>query len=183
MLIRGCWALLVVSAWAQPTEPPSNFWGCWVVKKALPTAGISGLSPAQQKAMIGRRIVFAPTCARSGGTVIKSPKYSATVLSDREFFQLGYVRLGEIGIQEDKVTVVKLDLHPVTPTAGAPGTPELPGHLAAADFPGVRAYLRKTDIVFEVENDYFVAQRARPNGAGCTCESARGHGGRDRVIW
>lgn len=160
MLIRGCWALLVMCAWPQPTAPPSNFWGCWVVRKALPTAGISGLSPAQEKAMIGRRIVFTPTCARSGGTVIKSPKYSATVLSERDFFQLGYVRLGEIGIKEDKVTVVTLDL---------------PGHLSAADFPGVHAYLRKTDIVFDVENDYFVAKRAKPNGADCTCENARGH--------
>ena len=35
MLIRGCWALLVLCAWAQPTAPPSNFWGCWVVRKAL----------------------------------------------------------------------------------------------------------------------------------------------------
>src|SRR5215472_12124754 len=101
MLIRGCWALLVLCAWAQPTAPPSNFWGCWVVRKALPTAGISGLSPAQEKAMIARRIVFTPACARSGGRVIRRPKYSATVLSDREFFQLGYVRLGGIGIQED----------------------------------------------------------------------------------
>ncbi len=156
-----CWILLLLIPLLSLGEnnpassaPPNWFWGCWVVKKLLPTPGVSGLSPKQVDAVIGTRLVFRPTCARSGHRVARSPMYSTTVLSDRDFFALGYVALSQIGIRENKVVRVQL------------AKPEL----SDLDFLGNDVFLRKTDIVIYVENDFFVAERAKPNDAACTCK-------------
>ncbi len=139
-----------------PKSPPSWFWGCWTVTKLLPVTNASGLSPKQEEAIIGKRIVFTPTCARSGRTVVKSPAYSVKVVSDRDFFRLGYyVELSQIGVHAKQVTEVQM---------------ALPGNLSDLDFPGNYAYLRARDIVIAVEGDYFVAEKAKPGDAACTCE-------------
>ena len=91
----------------RPT-PPQWFWGCWVVKKLLPTSGVSGLSKEQVNALIGRRLVFGKSCARSGDAVAQSPVYSTSVLSDRDFFSLGYASLAQIGVKDNKVVQVQL---------------------------------------------------------------------------
>jgi hypothetical protein len=160
MSVRTCCAFLgvfafVLIATAKPAPAPSTFWGCWVITKMLPTPGISGLSPKQVKAIVGTHLVFTPSCARSGRTAVQSPEYSTTVLSDRDFFKLGYVRLGQIGIHENKVTRVTL----VKP------------ELSDLEFPGNNVFLRKTDMVIEVENDYFVAKRTKADDPSCTCEA------------
>jgi hypothetical protein len=136
------------------SAPPHWFWGCWVVKKLLPTSGVSGLSQKQVDAIIGTRLVFSKTCARSGDVVAPSPEYSTTVLSNRDFFSLGYVPLGQIEVKDSKVVRVQLT------------KPEL----SDLEFLGDDVFLRKEDIVIEVENDYFVAGRAMPDDADCTCE-------------
>ena len=161
---RTCCAFLWIFAFvllgtASPAlapSPPSWFWGCWVVTKSLPTAGISGLSQKQADAIIGTRIMFAPTCARSGRTVIQSPKYSVKTLSARDFFKLGYFPLSQMGIHEQQVTEVGLIL---------------PDNLSDLDFPGSQVYLRKKDIVINVENHSFLAVRAKPGDAACTREA------------
>ena len=149
----------VLFATASPRlaqSPPSWFWGCWVVTKSLPTAGISGISQKQADAIIGTRILFAPTCARSGRTIIQSPKYSVKTLSARDFFKLGYFPLSQIGIHEQQVTQVALTL---------------PDNLSDLDFPGSEVYLREKDIVINVENHSFLAVRAKPGDAACACEA------------
>jgi len=138
------------------TSPPSWFWGCWVVTKSLPTDGISGISQQEADAIVGTRIMFAPTCARSGRAVIHSPKYSVMILSAGDFFKLGYFPLSQIGIHEQQVAEVRLTL---------------PDNLSDLDFPGSEAYLRGKDIVINVENHSFLAVRAKPGDAACTCET------------
>src|SRR5262245_28557951 len=73
------------------SSPPGWRWGCWVVRKLLPTSGVSGLHPKQVHAIIGIRIVFHPDFVRSGKFIAKNPRYSVGTLSDREFFEQGYV--------------------------------------------------------------------------------------------
>jgi uncharacterized protein YecT (DUF1311 family) len=141
---------------SPPTSPPQWFWGCWVVKKLLPTSGVSGLSKEQVNALIGRRLVFGKSCARSGNAVAQSPVYSTSVLSDRDFFSLGYASLAQIGVKDNKVVRVQLT------------KPEF----SDLDFAGNDVFLRENDVVIEVENDYFVAERAKSEDAACTCEKA-----------
>ncbi len=168
--VRTCCAFLgififVLVATATPADPPSAFWGCWVVTKMLPTPGISGLSQKQVNAIIGTRLVFTPACARSGHTVARSPEYSTKILSDRDFFKLGYVSLKQIGVTEQEVTQVSL----VKP------------ELSDLDFLGDYVFLRSKDIVIEVEGDFFVAEKAKPGNAACTCEAPEARACNDKA--
>jgi len=152
--------LLALMGAAKPTpaaSPPRAFWGCWVVTKMLPTPGLSGLSQKQVNAILGTRIVFTPSCARSGRTVAPSPEYSTTVLSDRDFFKLGNVSLKQIGVATPQVTRVGLV------------KPELSDLVFLGDY----VFLRSEDIVIEVEGDFFVAERAKPGDAACACETRK----------
>lgn len=149
-------ALSTVANVELPTSPPQWFWGCWVVKKLLPTSGVSGLSKEQANALVGRRLVFGKSCARSGDAVAQSPVYSTSVLSDRDFFSLGYASLAQIGVKDNKVVRVQMT------------KPEF----SDLDFAGNDVFLRENDLVIEVENDYFVAERAKSEDAVCTCEKA-----------
>jgi hypothetical protein len=90
---------------------------------------------------------------------VSSPAYSIGVLSEREFFELGYIPLSQIGIHQKKVTQVRL----VNP------------ELSNIEFVGADIFLRKTDIVIEVENDYFVAKRMKPDDSVCNCEAREGN--------
>ncbi len=164
------WCVFVLAFLATATpmaklSPPSWFWGCWLVTKSLPTAGVSGLSQKQVDAIIGTRIRFSPAYARSGCAVIRSPKYSVTVLSAREFFKLGYFPLSQIGVHGQQVTEVQI---------------HLPVNMSDMKFPGSRVYLRRKDIIINVENQSFLAVRAK-TGEACGCVKkivARPCGGR-----
>lgn len=151
-----CLPLAGVGGGTPQKPPPKWFWGCWVVTKSLPTSGSFGISQKQADAIIGTRIMFTPTCARSGRTVIQSPKYSVKTLSALDFFKLGYFPLSQIGIGGRQVTEVALSL---------------PGNLSDLDFPGSEVYLRDKDkdIVINVENQSFLAVRAKPGDGACTC--------------
>jgi len=85
---------------------------------------------------------------------VRAPEYSTTVLSDQEFFKLGYVRLSQVGINENQVTRVRIT------------KPEY----SDLEFVGNDVFLRKTDLIVAVENDYFVAKRAKLNNDNCKCE-------------
>ena len=139
-------------------SPPSWFWGCWVVSKPLPTPGVSGISLEQMRAIIGTRIVYQQKYARSGNKIAPSPGYTATVLSGQDFLALGYVRLSQIGIEENKVARIQL----VKP------------ELSDLEFPGNDVFLRKSDLVIAVENSYFVARRAKASDLGCKSQEAGG---------
>jgi len=151
-------SLLAAPNSTHKESPPAWFWGCWIVKKALPISGVVGISPKQEKAIIGTRIMFAPTCARWRGTVLKSPKYSVKVLSADKFFDIERLPLSEIGVRGEHVTEVEVDL---------------PGTLSDLDFIGAYTYLRNRDIVLEVEGDCLLAEKAKPGDPKCECESPR----------
>jgi hypothetical protein len=127
------------------------------VRKLLPTPGISGLSQKQVNDIIGTRLVFSPTCARSGSKAVKSPEYSTDTISDRDFFDLAYVSLSQIGIRGNKVVRIRLT------------KPEL----SDLEFRGNNVFLRKGDLVIEVENDFFVAERdTKADSAVCRCQES-----------
>ena len=160
---RACLGMLLLllmgAAKLMPAaSPPRSFWGCWVVTKMLPMPGLSGLSQKQVNGILGTRLVFTPSCARSGRTVARSPEYSTTVLSDRDFFKLGNVSLRQIGVATQQVTRVGLV------------KPELSDLVFLGDY----VFLRSEDIVIEVEGDFFVAERAKPGDAACACETGKG---------
>lgn len=146
--------LSVATSAPTRSSPLDRLWGCWVVKKPLPTTGVNGLSQAQVDAIVGTHIVFGRACARSGHLVVASPKYSTKVVTARDFFAGGFVSLEQIGINDGQVIEVQL-------------TNPLP---LGVVFPGDDVFLRKRDIVFELENAYFLAERARPDDVGCACD-------------
>lgn len=151
--------VLVFTASASAMPPPaipSWFWGCWVVTKSLPTAGISGISQKQANSIVGTLIVFSPTFARSGHTIVHAPKYSVKILSARDFFKLGYFSLGDIGIHASKVTEIDV---------------ALPKNMSDMDFYASQVFLRNGEIVINVENASFLAVRAKPVDTDCTCRS------------
>jgi len=153
-ILTLCLLVAGASPWAPRTAPPAWFWGCWRVKRLIPVTDISGLSPAQVKALIGERLCFGRARACSGRTVIRSPRYSVRVLSNREFFEGYYIPLSQIGVHSRTVTEVQV---------------ALPPDLSDLDFPGSEVYLREKDIVIAVEGDFFEAQKAKSARYGCAC--------------
>ena len=151
MLVTIICPLAVSGQTKELKNPPSWFWGCWVVSKPLPTPGVSGLSPEQVRAIFGSRIIYQHKYARSGHTVAPSPEYTASLLSGQDFLSLGYVRLSQIGIEGDDVTRIQL----VKP------------EFSDLEFPGNDVFLRKDDIVINVENTYFIAHRAKSEDVAC----------------
>jgi len=154
--------MLAIALWTTampiPSEPPPDwFWGCWTVVKVIPTSGIFGISEKQEKSIIGTHLVFSPTCARSGQTVIDSATYKVKVLSAEEFFRLGHFALSQIGVQKSSVTEVELIL---------------PDKMSDLNFPGNQAFLRDNDLVINVENVSFLAQRAKKEDANCNCKAS-----------
>ncbi len=168
------WGCLVLPSMpvraAQPSSVeslPNWFWGCWIVKKDLYVKDISGLSQKKVDAIIGTRIVFTPLCARWKRTVIRSPKYTVRVPSNDQFFRGRYGtynNLDAIGVGSNYVTQV---------------TTDLPDGLCDLDFVGQDVYLRKNDIVIEVEGAYMVAKKAKPGDKACACSDA-GAGQKER---
>lgn len=158
VFLTGSLVLSSAGLSSPPSSPPDWFWGCWTVKKLLPVTDVSGLSSKQETAIIGSKLVFSKACARWRRTVIHLPKYSLKRLSAKEFFEGYYVPLRQIGVQEPYVVQMEV---------------ELPENLSDLDFPGATMYLRKNDIVIEVEGDYFAADRAKPS-ADCSCHAKDG---------
>lgn len=153
-ILTVCLLVAGASPWAPRNAPPAWFWGCWRVKRLIPVTDISGLSPAQVKALIGERLFFGRACACSGRTLIRSPRYSVRVLSNREFFAGYYIPLTQIGVHSRTVTEVQV---------------ALPPNLSDLDFPGSDVYLRARDIVIAVEGDFFEAQKTTSGAHGCAC--------------
>ena len=151
--------LFLGAAEAAPVaSPPHWFWGCWVVTTDLPTSGISGLSQKQVNTIIGTRLVFMPSYARSGHTAIQSPKYSVNIQTKQQFFGGSYISLNQIGVHKKQVTEVIVNL---------------PLNLSDLNFPGYDVYLRNKDIVIVVENVFFSAGRAKPGDAACVWKATK----------
>ena len=85
---------------------------------------------------------------------MQAPAYNAKVLSSREFFELNYVSLKQIGIEANQVTEVDL----------------LKAGVSDLDFYGTEVFMRQKDIVINVEGTFFVAERTKDGDASCKCE-------------
>ncbi len=143
---------------------PKWFWGCWVVKRELPVpTAVVGVSEAKGRSIIGTRMVFTPTWVRSGRAIANPASYSVAVLSSRDFLMQHHgsaseITLRQIGIRSGQVTEVQ-----VAPPEG----------LSDLDFVASDCYLResKKDIVIDVEEDTFVAEKAKAGDPACASRS------------
>lgn len=150
--------MLAASKRRPPKSLPSWFWGCWVVGSQMdvPTA-VFGLSIKEAESIPGTRLIYARSWARSGRTTLRPTSYSVRVLTSEEFLEdhhgsASEVDLPQIGIHGPSVTEVEV---------------ALPANLSDVGFPGNDLYLRKRDIVIEVENAFFPAEKAMPGDPQC----------------
>jgi hypothetical protein len=127
--------------------------GCWTVKRDLRAPGIVGLSQKEINRIVGTRIFYSESCAKSGRTVLVSPGYETATLSEREFFEYARVSLKQVGIPGTSVTQVSLT-----------GTQTL-----ETRFVGGIVFLGGKNPVIEVEGVFFELEKAKPGNSGCTC--------------
>jgi hypothetical protein len=137
---------------AFASNPPTTLWGCWTVKRALPTTNISGLSQKEVDRIVGTRIIYSDSCAKSGRNLLRSPGYVTTILSDREFFEYAHVPLKQLGIAGTTATKVTLS-----------GSENLKSR-----FIGDTVFLGGKSPVIEVEGVFFELGKANPGKGECT---------------
>jgi len=140
--------LMAVSA----AQPPASLWGCWQVKRDIRTPNIAGLSQAEANRIIGRRIFYSESSAKSRDIVLKPPDYETTTLSAETFFENTYVPLDRLGI---------------------PGKSVIRINLRSSDkvlkrVPGDLVYLGGKHPVIEVEGVFFELTRVTSKRCGCS---------------
>ncbi len=106
MSIVGCILLLAVPCGAATApklrpavtrQPPQPVCGHWVVKKVIPT---SGISEAPNKAFLGLRATYLPAEMEFGQRVrIFNPLYKERRWSRARFFQASHISASELGIK------------------------------------------------------------------------------------
>lgn len=144
--------LVAVMMTARSTDPLSQIWGCWAIKKALPTTNISALTDAQVKKLIHRRIVYSPECARSGKTILRPPGYSVESLSEVQFFEGNHIPLTQLGITEPRVTVIDLTS----------------ADTSAEPFVGATLFVGSGKVIILYEGVYFELQKVKES-KNCSC--------------
>lgn len=99
------WATLIVALFAcvcfghaAPDVKPSSIYGHWLVKRLIPTGGISA-GPEDLNPWMGTGVFYSAAEARFGKQVIKNPKYKARRVSAADFFSENRIGLKEIGIR------------------------------------------------------------------------------------
>jgi hypothetical protein len=156
--MRGYFATLLVVVWLSLSfsalETPNQLWGCWTVRRDLGVPNISGLSQKRINRIIGTRIYYSQECARSGSTLLKSPEYQTSTLSEREFFQYANAPLEKLGIKGTTVTMVELK-----------GADKL-----RTRFVGSTVFLVGDNPVVETEGVFFELEKTNPQGTKCLCK-------------
>ena len=155
--MNRCLAILclsvMLSAITLASNPPATLLGYWTVKRDLRAPGIVGLSQKEINQIIGTRIFYSESCAKSGRAVLASPGYETTTLSEREFFEYARVSLKQVGITGTTVTQVSLS-----------GSEALPKR-----FVGSIVFLGGQNPVIEVEGVFFELARTEPDRGECAC--------------
>lgn len=147
--------VIALSAIVFASNPPATLRGAWVVKRDLHVPGIVGLSQREIDQIIGTRIFYSESCAQSGQTVLRSPKYASTILSEREFFDYAHASLKQLGIPGTTTRKVTLT-----------GSEEPP-----ARFAGNIVFLGGKFPVIEVEGVFFEMQKAKSNADSLACNN------------
>jgi hypothetical protein len=99
------WLALILAlcacAWlghAAPSVELSSIYGHWVVKRLIPTSGISA-GPEVLKPWVGTHISYSASAAKFGKQAIKIPRYNLRRVSAADFFVENKIRLKEVGIR------------------------------------------------------------------------------------
>jgi hypothetical protein len=146
--------ILGIATIVLASDPPATLWGCWTVKRALPTTNIAALSQKEVDRIVGTRLVYSRSCVRSGKTVYKSPKFVTTVLSNREFFeQFYYIPLKQLGILGPTATLIAVSS---TEDRGSA-------------FLGDTVFLGGKNPVIEFQGVFFELEKAKSAKPDCKC--------------
>jgi hypothetical protein len=138
---------------ALASDPMTTLWGCWKVKRALPTTNIAALSQKEVDRIVGTRIFYSESCAKSGRILLRSPRYETTTLSEREFFGYAYIPLKQLEITGPTVTMVTLS-----------GAEDL-----RSPFVGSTVFLQGKSPVIEFEGVFFELEKAKSGKDKCNC--------------
>jgi hypothetical protein len=159
--MRRCLAfvslVVALAAIAFAANQPTTLWGCWIVKRALPTTNIAALSQKEVDLIIGTRLVYSSSCVQSRRTILKSPKFITTVLSEPEFFQLAYIPLKQLGIAGSTATMVTV--------SGAEDR--------GSAFVGDTVFLGGKSPVIEFQGVFFELEKTRSDKSNCTSSTSK----------
>jgi len=145
--------LIGMASIAFASNPPTTLWGCWKVKRALPTTNIAALSQKEVDRIVGTRIFYSESCAKSGRTLLRSPRYETTTLSEREFFEYAYIPLKQLEITGSTVTMVTLS-----------GAEDL-----RSPFVGSTVFLNGKSPVIEFEGVFFELEKPKSGKGKYIC--------------
>lgn len=146
--------LIGLATVAVGSNPPTRLQGCWVVKKVLPTTNIAALTQKEVDRILGTRLVYSNSCVQSRRFILKSPKFTTRVLTDREFFEEFYnIPLKQLGITASEVTIVNV--------AGSEDQ--------GAAFVGDTVFLGSKNPVIEFDGVFFQLAKAKQQNDKCTC--------------
>jgi hypothetical protein len=108
------WMALILALWAcvclghaAPDVEPSSIYGHWVVKRLIPTSGISA-GPGDLDPWIDARVSYSVSEASFGNHVVENVKYKITRVSAEDFFRDSKFPLEEIGIHSRSVIEINL---------------------------------------------------------------------------
>jgi hypothetical protein len=103
--------LLGLTPWlgAQQTAVPARLYGTWVITRVLPAADITALSMDEAKALIGRRLTFAPRELDNGQARFVAKQYQTRVITSEQFLIENKVNLARLGVADDRITEVLIE--------------------------------------------------------------------------
>ena len=151
MLIYVFLILISVAHSQKPqTDAARAIRGTWVIKSIYRTPNIQGPSPAEQKKLIGSKIVFGDSSLESCGQSVPITSTQEFQVDSAEFLANNLVRFSEVKIDAQSVTEVVLN-------NGQAGT-----CLKAFPAPGQDVYLKsKDELLIAFEGVFYRATRKK----------------------
>ena len=132
------------------SDAASAIRGTWVIKSVYRTQNIQGPSPAEQKKLIGSRIVYSDRSLESCGQSVPITSTDELQVDSADFLANTRVRFSEVGIDARSVTEVVLNNR----QAGS--------CFEAFPSPGQDVYLKsKDEILIYFEGVFYRAVRKR----------------------
>ena len=126
---------------------PSSIYGHWVVRRLIPTSGISA-GPGDLGSWIGARVFYSASEVRFGSQVVENPWYKISRVSAKDFFRDSKFPLAEVGIHSRSVIEIDIvDRH---------------GRDVLLKGPGSLLFVRSRDVLITVwDGGYFEMVRVK----------------------
>ncbi len=107
-ILAAVLAVLAIAP-AALAQMPKELGGCWQTTKALQTSNVRSLTPVEANTFLGRKLLFSPALARSGGTSLQSPQYYVRKVAAADFADAFGIAFRDIGILEK--SAVEIDIY------------------------------------------------------------------------